>query len=48
MPTPQSKPSASQLKITILGIESAIWRRILVPNTIPLCCVHDAFKAALG
>ena len=48
MPTTKPKPSVYQLKITLLDIEPAIWRRIQVPSTIPLCCLHDAFQAALG
>ena len=48
MPTAKPRPSIYQLKITLTGIEPAIWRRIQVPSTIPLCCLHDAFQAALG
>jgi hypothetical protein len=48
MPTARPKPSIYQLKITLLGIEPAIWRRMQVPSTIPLCCLHDAIQAVLG
>ena len=48
MPTAKAKSSIYQLKITFLGIDPAIWRRIQVPSTIPLCCLHDAFQAVLG
>ena len=41
-------PPTYQLKITLVGIEPPIWRRIQVPNTILLCCLHDAFQAVLG
>src|ERR1035441_9182018 len=48
MPTAKPKPSVYQLKITLLGIQPPIWRRIQVPSTIPLCCLHDAIQAVLG
>ena len=48
MPTAKPKPSVYQLKITLLGIQPPIWRRIQVPSTIPLCCLHDALQAVLG
>jgi hypothetical protein len=37
-----------ELTITLPGIEPAIWRRIQVPSTILLCCLHDAFQAVMG
>ena len=48
MPTAKAKPSIQQLKITLLEINPPIWRRIQVPSTIPLCCLHDALQAVLG
>ena len=48
MPTTKAKPSIYQLKITLLGIEPPIWRRIQVPSTMLLCCLHDAFQAVMG
>ena len=48
MPTAKPRPSIYQLKITLTGIEPAIWRRIQVPSTIPLCCLHDAIQAVMG
>jgi hypothetical protein len=48
MPPSKAKPSIYQLKITLLDIEPPIWRRIQVPSTIPLCCLHDAFQAVMG
>ena len=48
MPTAKIKPSIYQLKITLLGIQPPIWRRILVPSTMRLCCLHDAIQAVLG
>jgi|SRR5579862_2722341 len=37
-----------QLKITLLEITPPIWRRICVPSTILLCCLHDALQAVMG
>jgi hypothetical protein len=48
MATAKAKPSIYQLKITLLEIDPPIWRRLQVPSTIPLCCLHDAFQAVLG
>jgi hypothetical protein len=48
MPTAKPKPSVYQLKITLLGIQPPIWRRIQVPSTIPLCCLHDAIQVVFG
>jgi hypothetical protein len=48
MPSTKPKPSTYDLKIMLLGIDPPIWRRIQVPSTIPLCCLHDAFQAVMG
>jgi len=48
MPSTTPKPPIYQLKITLLGIEPAILRRIQVPSTLLLCCLHDAFQAVMG
>jgi hypothetical protein len=48
MPTKKAPPSLYHLKISLVGIEPPIWRRIQVPNTILLCCLHDALQAVLG
>jgi hypothetical protein len=48
MPTSKAQPSVYELKITLLGIEPPIWRRILVPSTLRLCCLHDAVQAVMG
>ncbi len=48
MPRKKEEPSVYQLKITLLGIEPPILRRIQVPNTLLLCCLHDALQAVLG
>ena len=41
-------PSIYQLKIRLLDIRPPIWRRIQVPGTISLCCLHDAFQVVMG
>jgi hypothetical protein len=41
-------PSIYQLKVTLLGIEPPIWRRIQAPGTTLLCCLHDALQAVMG
>jgi len=41
-------PSIYQLKIRLLDIHPPIWRRIQVPGTISLCCLHDAFQVVMG
>jgi hypothetical protein len=48
MPTTKPEPSLYELKITLLEIEPPIWRRIQVPSTMPLCCLHDAIQAVMG
>ena len=48
MPTAKTKPSLYELKITLLEIGPPIWRRLQVPSTIPLSCLHDALQAVLG
>jgi hypothetical protein len=48
MPATTAKPSVYNLKITLLGIKPPIWRRIQVPSTMLLCCMHDAFQAVIG
>jgi len=48
MSSAKAKPSIYQLKIVLLGISPPIWRRVLVPNTLLLCCLHDAIQAVFG
>jgi Plasmid pRiA4b ORF-3-like protein len=45
-----SKASLSifQLKITLIGIIPPIWRRIQVPSSIKLCCLHSALQVVMG
>jgi hypothetical protein len=48
MPAQTAKTFDYQLKITLVGIHPPIWRRILVPSTMRLCCLHDAIQAVFG
>ena len=48
MPAKKEPPSIYQLKATLIGIEPPIWRRIHVPGTMLLCCLHDALQAVIG
>lgn len=41
-------PPVYQLKITLLEIEPRIWRRIQVPSSIKLCCLHSALQVVMG
>jgi len=45
-----TKPPSSvyQLKIVLTGIAPPIWRRIQVPSSIKLCCLHSAFQVVMG
>src|SRR3954470_3367006 len=48
MPRTKTTPGTYQLRVTLLGIDPPIWRRIQVPNTLPLARLHDAIQAAMG
>jgi hypothetical protein len=48
MPTKKAIPSVYQLKITLLGIDPQIWRRIQVPSTVSLSSLHDLLQAVMG
>ena len=48
MPSPKAPPPLYQLKITLIGIDPPIWRRIQVPSSIKLCCLHSAFQVVMG
>ena len=48
MATKAAMPSTYQLKITLLESEPPIWRRVQVPGTMLLCCLHDAIQAVFG
>ncbi|HLK63638.1 MAG TPA: plasmid pRiA4b ORF-3 family protein [Bryobacteraceae bacterium] len=48
MGTAKDKSSIYHLKITLVGINRPIWRRVQVPSTIRLGRLHDVFQAAMG
>jgi hypothetical protein len=48
MPVKKTAPPIYELKITLTGIDPPIWRRIQVPSTLLLCCLHDAIQAVMG
>jgi hypothetical protein len=48
MPAKKTPPPLYQLKVTLLDIKPPIWRRIHVPSTIKLCCLHDVLQEAMG
>ena len=48
MPLKKTPPPAHQLKITLIDIDPPIWRKIQLPGTILLCCLHDAFQVVMG
>ena len=46
--TARSKPTITQLKVTLKGSRPPIWRRILVPSEITLPRLHEVLQAAMG
>jgi hypothetical protein len=48
MPPTKAQPPIYQLKIALAEIRPPIWRRIQVPSTILLCCLHDALQTVFG
>jgi Plasmid pRiA4b ORF-3-like protein len=48
MPAPKAPPIIYQLKITLIDLEPPIWRRIQVPSSIKLCCLHSAVQVVMG
>jgi hypothetical protein len=45
---PKPTPPIYQLKITLMGIDPPIWRRIQVSSSLKLCCLHGAFQVVMG
>ena len=41
-------PILLQLRIQLLGVEPAVWRRVLVPESITLPKLHEVIQAAIG
>lgn len=41
-------PTIAQMKITIIGIEPPVWRRLLVPRKTTLADLHHIIQAAFG
>lgn len=37
-----------ELKITLVGLTPLIWRRVQVPSSIKLCCLHSAIQVVMG
>jgi hypothetical protein len=48
MPSAKALPATFRLKITLVGIEPPIWRRVQVPSTINLRCFHSALQVVMG
>ncbi len=47
-PSRRLSNSALQLKITLLGVDPPIWRRILVPASLALPGLHRVFQVVMG
>jgi Plasmid pRiA4b ORF-3-like protein len=45
---PKFTPPIYELRITLTGIDPPIWRRIQVPSSLKLCCLHSAFQMVMG
>ena len=45
---PTSEPPVYQIKITLLGTQPPIWRRLQVLGDSTLSELHDAIQAAMG
>ena len=44
----QAEDRVYQIKVTLRGIRPAIWRRLVVPATIPLGSLHHVLQIAMG
>ena len=47
-PQPNSRKTAVQLRILLIDVAPAIWRRLLVPGEIELSKFHSIFQVAMG
>jgi len=48
MPAGKAPPPVYQLKITLAESAPVIWRRLQVPSSIKLCCLHSAIQVVMG
>ena len=48
MPSAQAPPRSYQLKITLAEIQPPLWRRMQVPGSLKLCCLHSALQVVMG
>lgn len=48
MPRVKTPTPIYSLKVTLLRTEPPIWRRIEVPSSIKLCCLHSAIQISMG
>src|ERR1039458_9580510 len=48
MLTTKAPPPIYQLKTTLLESNRLIWRRIQVPGSMRLCCLHSAIQVVMG
>lgn len=48
--SPKQEPAKAvhQLKVTLQDIDPPIWRRLLVPSTVPLAKLHKIIQRAMG
>ena len=44
----QQPDDAFQLRVSLLDVEPSIWRRLLVPQDVPLPRLHEVLQVALG
>jgi hypothetical protein len=48
VPSAKASSPIYELKIQLIEIEPPIWRRLQVPSSIRLCCLHSAFQVVMG
>lgn len=48
MSTNKAPQQIYQLQVTLTGIKPPIWRRLQVPESFNLCCLHSAIQVAMG